>query len=179
MKNSIHFFGFTLLELLLGLALMGIVIFMSVPSVSELRRKNLIFAEIDNIFRALQFARMTAIAKNELVEFCKSNDKQHCGDEAVLWKDGQIIVAIDEKKHEHLLQILNALSLNDILEWHSNFSQNENLGFLPSGMTNGQHGSFYYCSKDYPQYSRAIIVNENGRVYVSDKTAEGASIKCY
>ena len=170
--------GFSFLEILLALALIAILGAISVPSICDLVRRNAVLTRVDRIANTLQFVRTAAIGRAELVIFCKSKDQKQCKDAGVLWSDGQIVVAVNDRGEQKLLQVVETLPIGDILEWHSNFSQNESLGFLPSGTTNGQHGSFYYCSRNHPQYSRAIIVNENGRVYVSDKTAEGEAIRC-
>ncbi|OGT09003.1 MAG: hypothetical protein A2X78_04475 [Gammaproteobacteria bacterium GWE2_37_16] len=170
--------GFSFLEILLALALTAILGAISVPAIYDLVCRNAIFTRVDHIVNTLQFARTAAVGCVELVMFCKSKDRKQCEDVGVSWSDGQIVVADNDRGEQKLLQVVEALPVGDILEWHSNFSQNESLGFLPSGTTNGQHGSFYYCPLNHPQYSRAIIINENGRVYVSDKTAEGEVIRC-
>lgn len=165
------YLGFCLLECLFSLTMLSIVIGLIVPSYRELLAKNLMIASVNKVVNGLWLARSIAIYRGEVIRFCKSRDGINCGGN---WSDGQIITLPDG----YVLRVEPPLRNGDTLTWHSNLGKNDSIEFLPSGLTNGQEGSFYYCPRGMPQFARVITLNFKGRVYVSDTTPGGEKTPC-
>ena len=73
----------------------------------------------------------------------------------------------------------SALPSGDHLIWNSSGGKDDYLELLPTGYTNGQRGTFYYCSaNENPTYSRAVVVMSTGRTYVTALTAEDYNNFC-
>lgn len=59
--------GFTLLELLATIAILGIVLAMGIPSLATMLEKRRTVAAVERIYSELQLARSTAVARSETV----------------------------------------------------------------------------------------------------------------
>lgn len=149
--------GFSLIEILVALTLFAIVLLIGVPSLQHALLQNRVDSSIHQMITAISFARSEAIRRQQRVSFCASEDGQRCRG---TWRSGQILMA-DQK----VLRVYSALPPGDNLMWVSSLSKNDVLEILPTGFTNGQQGSFYYCPPN-KQYAKRIIVTQTGRVRV-------------
>jgi type IV fimbrial biogenesis protein FimT len=154
--------GFSLIELLIALTLSGIFCLYVIPSLHDFIVKNNVLVRVNHMVNVLQFARNVAFFRSEVITFCKSQDQKTCCKNCA-WRDGQIVV----DHNNNVLQVISAVSGGDTLTWRGSLGKNDALQFFPEGSVSAQ-GSFIYCPKNLPEYSRAIVVNLKGRVYAAD-----------
>ena len=164
--------GFTLMESLVILAILSCLLVCSVPSARGLFRESRTITEVNSLVSGLYYARSAAIQLGEKVDFCESANHKSCNGR---WNEGQVIL----EPNGHVLRSLPALAKNDMLVWNSSGGQDNKVEWLPTGYTNGQRGSFYYCSEDVvSSYSRTIVLLNTGRIYVSTMTPEDYDKYC-
>jgi type IV fimbrial biogenesis protein FimT len=163
--------GFTLLELSIVLVISTIFITLCTLSLNQFNNSNKALAHIEQIFAAIQLTRTLAITTGEPIIFCKSSDRKKCSGD---WSDGQIII----KQNGELLRNFQKVPNGDTLTWNSSRGIGDKIIFLPSGATNGQQGSFYYCPRNSPNTALALILEQTGRIRISAKTAVGKKIPC-
>ena len=157
-KITVKCAGFTFIEFLMALGVLGILLTITVVAMRDLMLKNQITAEVNQIIAAVNFARSEAIKRGIPVTYCASDNGKAChGD----WSDGQIILAASQ-----VLRIYPALFDGSRLNWSGNFGKDHLLQLLPTGFTNGQSGSFYYCPA-IDSMGKRIIVNQAGRTRVA------------
>lgn len=72
--------GFTLLELMITLAVLAILVTIALPSFTAMIARNQITAAGNELIAALQFARHEAVRRNAAVQVCGSSDGQACSD---------------------------------------------------------------------------------------------------
>lgn len=65
--------GFTLVELMVALALVAILLGVGVPSLNEMFERNRASSQVNEVLGGLQTARMEAIRRNASVRFCSSS----------------------------------------------------------------------------------------------------------
>lgn len=174
-KNVLTFFcsGFTLIELLAVLAILSILLVLAIPSGQHLLIQNRTITHINTFLGALNYARSEAISRNEKLKFCKSADYEKCGGK---WRDGQIL--LDAKKN--VLRVFLGLPKKDDLAWDSSTGLDDFLVWLPTGYTNSQRGTFYYCAGNHNVAdSRRIVLLDTGRFYVSSMSAENYESHCF
>lgn len=70
--------GFTLLELMITVALLGILAALAAPSFNSLIQSSRLTASANELVAALQMARMEAIRTNSRVEVCPSTNGSSC-----------------------------------------------------------------------------------------------------
>jgi type IV fimbrial biogenesis protein FimT len=162
--------AFTLVELLVTLVIVVILATIAVPSSHYFLTSNRSTAHINALAHALYFARSEAIQRGEKMTFCSSADGKKCGGD---WCDGQVVM----NPAKEVLRIFPALPKSDYLVWNSSGGKDTVVEWLPTGYTNGQRGTFYYCSHAYSRGdaqgyagSRSLVLLDTGRWYVTAMT---------
>lgn len=150
--------AFTLLELLVTLFILGILITAAVPASQHFLEKNNSNAEVNALIQGLAYARNEAIILSEKVIFCSSSNGQSCGGS---WQDGQLAIKADGE----VLRVFPALTKANLV-WNSSAGKDDRLEWMPTGYTNGQRGTFYYCASDVDA-SQSIVIINTGRWYVT------------
>lgn len=160
--------GLSLIELLIVMSIVCIFLSIGLADYSFLWHKNKTQSMVNQIITALNMTRTQAIAHNKTIIFCGSSDQMHCDGQ---WSKGQII----KDDNETLLREYSALSGGDQLSWRGNLGIDNYLKYAPTGFTEGQDGSFYYCPRDIRE-GAIIVVSFSGRVrvnYDSQDVAKG------
>ena len=189
-KNS----GFTLLELLITLAIVAILLTVGVPSLRSMMQGNQLVASTNELLSALHVARSEAIKSNSRVTICESSNGTSCtttGD----WKDGWIVFIDADGLLDNTGSACIATGTDCLLRVHNGFTDSllsvsgvDSTG-VPASITsftftsrglpkasNGsaQFGTYSICSFDDSDNvinSRAVVLSLSGRVRVSDNTA--------
>ena len=80
--------GFTLIELMVTLAVVAVVAVVGIPGIKALLENNKVTTRTNRLVSSMHAARSEAIKRNQQVTICASSDGQNCqGD----WEEGWII----------------------------------------------------------------------------------------
>lgn len=79
--------GFTLIELMVTIAVLAIIVTLGVPSFRNIIVSNSVGFDRDEFFNLVTFARSEAIKRGTAVTICKSNDGSTCTD-SLAWSSG-------------------------------------------------------------------------------------------
>jgi type IV fimbrial biogenesis protein FimT len=82
--------GFTLLEVIVTIAVASIVLTIAIPSFRYVTNSNRIASEVNGLLGDLQFARAEAIKEGRTVSVCVSNDGATCA-VSTAWQSGWIV----------------------------------------------------------------------------------------
>ena len=188
--------GFTLPELLITLAIVGILLTVGVPSLKTFMQGNQLIASTNELISALHVARSEAIKRNIRVSICESSDGETCATTGS-WKSGWIVFVDGNGANpgdllntpspcadlitDCLLRVHGAI--NDKLLSISviNPANNSVSSFtftsrgLPKAVNGAvESGIFSLCSFDANDNvidARAVVLSLSGRVRVSDNQA--------
>jgi type IV fimbrial biogenesis protein FimT len=82
--------GFTLIELMTGIAVLGILLALAVPGFREFTRNNRVTAAQNDLVTAMSFARSEALKRTVPVSICASTDSATCSNDTN-WATGWIV----------------------------------------------------------------------------------------
>jgi type IV fimbrial biogenesis protein FimT len=82
--------GFTLLELMFTITVLGILLGLAVPNFKETVRNNRLISQNNEFIGALNFARSEALKRSDSVSACASTDQATCSN-ATDWSTGFIV----------------------------------------------------------------------------------------
>jgi type IV fimbrial biogenesis protein FimT len=166
-KNS----GFTLLELIITVALVSIVTAIAIPSMRTFGQNDRLTTSINVMIGHLAYARSEAVKRSQQVSLCVSNDATTCtgGNN---WEDGWIIYIDADASNtfdasEEVLRAQQALGKNQTLTPTTFASQvtYDYRGFATST------GSFQLCDSRTGPHGKTISISNTGRVRFQDDSA--------
>ncbi|OZG71479.1 hypothetical protein BTA51_21325 [Hahella sp. CCB-MM4] len=156
--------GFTLVELLVVLAIIGIVTGFGIPQVASALQNSKKSSYLNEFVGLILFTRNSAIASGHVTLLCPSSDEKTCEAD---WS--QPLMAFSDlngnKELDEDESILRKLPANENFRVSFRaFGGTKALRYYPSGMTYRQNGTFTICpvSHDNSLIS-AVIINRGGR----------------
>lgn len=167
-------YGYTLIELMLGLSLLGILLSWGVPNFVGLYQRNLLGGQTERLASDLYLARSEAIKRNTPVVICRSDDASNCtpsSSSRADWGIGWIAYVNDDHDKdrdpdEELLRARGALPGQISLQ----FNRWWRLTFRPNGRVG--NGTFTLCDPDRNEHRITVFLSGRTRI---DKRPMGNS----
>jgi len=183
-------FGFTVIELLVTLAVAGVLTGLAVPAFRGYLERSRSTVALNQMLGGLQSARYAAISLRTAVTICPSADAARCGPRDT-WHLGTLIFADRNRNgardaNEDVLHWLPAFEHGGRIYWRS-FRNRSYLQFTATGMTDWQNGNFLYCPANRDaRLAREVILNAQARprkAYDTDgdgivEDANGDPVRC-
>lgn len=163
--------GFTLIELMVTLAVAAIILSTAVPGFRQLIQSNKVAASINEFVSALHLARSEAIKRGKDVTVCKSSDGAACATTGG-WEQGWIVFVDDKsttgtvETGEEVLRVYGALGGGVTLRGNSTVTSD--VTFAASGF--GTAGSVILCDSRVQTFAsdkgnaRVAVISTRGRV---------------
>ncbi len=174
--------GFTLIELMIAIALVAILLATAVPALDDFTNDARQTGAINDFVSAIHLARNTAITTNSRVVMCPSASGANC--EVTTWDSGWIVFGdLNNNASVDVGEtIVSASGTVDGLSIRSGEFPVV-LMYRPNGraMTNsltGNSGEFSVCDFRGDEHAKVILVELSGRPRMSEKKANGAPPSC-
>ncbi len=158
-----HVRGFTLIEIMIVLAIAVIITTVGVPSVMGTIASNRVSTAGNNLVTALNLAKSEAIRTNRSTVLCKSSDGKKCTDSAA-WAEGWILFydlntneQVDDGERIIRIQGAPHESLN------FTFKTGDFIRFRPNGRNN-RNGRFCFRNSFDEARSKAVEITPVGRI---------------
>lgn len=171
--------GFTLVETLAVVAILGVLLLVAVPSFSNLISNNRMVSEVYGLRAALSHARSEALARRAPVVVCPTTDGLACADSND-WSIGYItFVDTDDNSVADLVD-----PTEEIIQWEVRQNPvavrfdnaNKRVRFGGQGAALSFEGTFTFCDGRGAEDARALILNPVGSLRAaidSDVTPDG------
>ena len=182
--------GFTLLELMVVIAMMGVLMAVGIPSFRAMLITNEVADTTNELMLSLRKARAEAISSGRKTIVCSSTDGQTCSGAAGNWNQGWLVM-VDRNIDG------NYLIANDELLWVHELKSNTTITITPSpttataGVTNdfthtvtfsytgelhdGRPGEFHLCSgaggSGFPRREISVSVGGEASLFKNNTPA--------
>jgi type IV fimbrial biogenesis protein FimT len=179
--------GFTIIEIMIALVIVGILLSIAAPSFSNLIKNNRMLSEVYALRATLNTARSEALSRRTEVTVCSSSDGTSCiaGAGATEWNQGHIMFA-DDDNDDTLdpnevfyvkLEDANTLTITYLNTNTSSASVAANqIQFNSRGYARRSFGTLEVCDDRGPTQAKGIIVAAVGTVSSAvdtDSTPDG------
>jgi len=172
-----HPHGYTLIEMLVVLAIVGVAAGWALPGFRDLALNAARTQQVNAFLQAVYLARSEAIKRNGVVSLCPSPDGTDCAP-GTDWHEGWIVfVNLDRDSPavrdagEDLLQAYPAWADGGI---DANRTTLSFRAFGQSGVT----ATVTFCDTRGSRSARAVIISQTGRPRVTDRSATGGALPC-
>lgn len=141
--------GFTLIELMIVIAILAVVAGMGLPGFRTLMQNNNLASQTNGMLGALQLARSEAVTRRQQVTVCPSSDQSTCN--SVDWSDG----GLARRNDGTVIRVIPASADTSILGAAS-------IAYAADGTSAGG-GVLRICDERGNANSRTISVNAAGQ----------------
>lgn len=168
--------GFTLLELLITLAVGAVLLTLAVPAFTNLVLDSRLTAAVNRFVHGMYVARHEALKSGADVAMCRSPSGQQCT-QVGRWETGFIVFVNRDRDDpprvdtgERILQVEGAMPGGTVLANRSAFV------FRP--WSRSVNGTFTFCDRRGTARARAVVVSYTGRPRATSAAKADGALKC-
>lgn len=172
--------GWTLVELMLALAILGVLSGIAVSSYGAAIQSGRSFAAHADLVAAINAARTSAIARQVDVRMCPSTDGATCAD-STHWETGWIVYADlnDNNRKDDSDQLVGGHArLDDGVRLVTSTGR-RTIEFQPNGGNDGSNATFTICDRRGPPQAKAWAMSNPGTLRPVPPTATAIVDACY
>lgn len=155
MQKKLH--GFTLVELMVTIAVAAILLAIGVPSLTSIYESVRVNNNITKIHDIMVFARSQAISYGATVIVCPYASKDSCGSN---WSDG---IRVYQEASSTTLRVIDGFSTNDSVAGPSD----NKVTFSADGLSSG--GTFTYTPNGKSAQAKKVYINIGGIISYNSK----------
>lgn len=172
--------GFTLVELMVGVAVLAIVSIVAIPAFGSLISANRLNAQANEFLSAITYARSEAIRLNRNITFCNTTDGATCNADSGVWTQWLILDPVNG-----VLQ--TSLTLSNRIQVLSDAGiDNDTIVFTPMGLARNAinnrlplNGIIRVCLADnsVDPNARDLLISSGGRTVINRFDSNGTCLR--
>jgi type IV fimbrial biogenesis protein FimT len=171
-----HAKGFTLIELMMSLAVLAVLAAAAAPAFGNLIHGTEAQASRSALTTALNTARIFAASKTAHVVVCPSADQQHCGD-TTEWQHGWLIFIDGNRDGERDdgEELLSAAQPQPAGVAITSTAGRTRVAYRPDGSSVGSNVTLTVCDRRGADHATSLVINNAGRVRSGQPTQAAAA----
>jgi type IV fimbrial biogenesis protein FimT len=169
--------GYSLYELIMTLALVGLILTLGLPSFANIAANQRLRIDVNALFHTIHLARKESVVRRRVVSICPTLDGEACA-ASTDWSAGWMtFVNIDRDSpvardpDEPVLHWFQVNPANRVVANRRSFS-------LRSTDLRATNGTLIFCDRSGRAKTRALVISYTGRPRVAYKNSRGESYKC-
>ena len=166
-----HESAFTLIELMIAIAVAAVVLTLGVPSFNRVIERNHLTTHINGLVSTLHFARSEAIRRNKEITVCHSSDGATCSGAG--YEDGWIIFFDDNGDGDYADANEELIRVNEGLPNKYTMRAGILSSFTYNAKGRAQNGRIVLCKDNLTTNARAIFISLNGRTRLAPLDTNG------
>ena len=169
--------GFTLIELIITLAIISILFHLTAPSFQDFGANSRMTTQINTMVASFNYARSEAVKRNQNIVICPNNEGS-CARQPH-WHNGWLMF-VDENFNREIdrdEEIIFVEAEKQNIEIISS-RYRRRVVFRELGTSAGSNGSYVFCDQRGESEARAIILSNGGRTRIADKKSNGKDWPC-
>lgn len=177
--SALHSRAFTLIELIIVLAVISIVLSVGIPGIGSLAGNSRITSAVNSMVRHLHYARSEAVKLGIPVVLCPSLGGTDC-DDSFHWENGFILFA-DHDGDRNPGSGEKVLRHYDVGKNHTRIltsAGRKKITYQASGMSPGSTATITVCDPNGRVPPKAVILSNPGRPRLSNTRADGSPLEC-
>lgn len=175
--SSLNCHGFTLIELVIVLAIFSILFHLAAPTFQNIGANSRMTTQINTMVASFNYAKSEAVKRHHNVVICP-NDDGSCARQPH-WHNGWLMF-IDENFDREIDQdeeIIYVEAAKENIEIISS-RYRRRVVFRNQGTSAGSNGSYIFCDQRGNSKARAIVLSNTGRARIANKQLDGKDWRC-
>ena len=169
--------GYSLLELMMTIAVAAVILTLGLPSFSALKARNAQRVEINALFHAVHLARKGSIMRKQVVSLCPTADGATCNP-GHDWSGGFLIFENRDRDTPPELDDGEIVLHRHIASRSVKITANRRGFTLRATFLRATNGTLVVCDRAGRVPPRALVISYTGRPRVAEKTPGGSPYSC-
>ena len=169
--------GYSLLELMMTIAVAAVILTLGLPSFSALKARNAQRVEINALFHAVHLARKGSIMRKQVVSLCPTADGTTCNP-GHDWSGGFLIFENRDRDTPPELDDGEIVLHRHIASRSVKITANRRGFTLRATFLRATNGTLVVCDRAGRVPPRALVISYTGRPRVAEKTPGGSPYSC-
>ena len=169
--------GYSLLELLMTIAVAALILTLGVPSFGALKARSAQRAELDALFHAVHLARKASIMRKQVVSLCPTRDGQSCSPGRD-WSGGFLVFENGDRDEPPELDDGEILLHRHLAGRSVEITANRRGFTLRATFLRATNGTLVVCDRAGRVAPRALVISYTGPPRVADRTPRGEAYSC-
>ncbi len=166
-----HGAGFTLVEMLVAVAIAAVLASIGIPSLQSTIEDNQMTSRYNEFLSSLNFTRNSAISQGNSVALCKRNATgNNCAANDAGWQNGWLVFS-DKNNNgsvdagEEILLDKSDIDTQVNLQYSRAINR---ISYSAEGYAKGYAGTITFCDQRGDSFRKGMVISQNGRVRMAE-----------